>query len=46
MPTHGSDEVSRHMARSHLEMGLDSQEVVGDVSWDVSWHGMRKKLEE
>ena len=46
MPTHGNNEVPVHMARSHLEMGLNSQEVIGDIAWNIGWHGMRQKLEE
>jgi len=31
MPTHGSNEVAGHMASSHLEMGLNGQQVIGDI---------------
>ena len=46
LPTHGSDKVGGHMARSCLAMGLDGQQVIGDVAWDIGWHGVRRKLEE
>ena len=45
MPTHGSDEVPRHMARLHLEMGLHGHQVVSDVAGDIGRHGVRRKLE-
>jgi len=46
MPTHSSDEVPGHMARSCLTMGLDCHQVISDVAWYVGEHGMREKLEE
>src|SRR5882724_5654233 len=46
MPTDTSDEVPGHVTWSHLEMGLDGHEVIGNGTGDVSLHSGRKKLEE
>jgi len=35
MPTHGSNEVAGNMARAHLEMDLNSQQVIGDGWVDI-----------
>jgi len=46
VPTDTCDKVPRHRARSHLEMGLDGHEVIGNSVGDGSLHGGREKLGE
>jgi len=46
VPTDTSDEVPRHRARSHLEMGLDGHELIGNGIGDGGLHGGRGKLGE
>jgi len=46
MPTHSSEEVPGNVTWSHLEMGLNGHEVIGDIMRDIGRHGGRWKLEE
>ena len=46
MPTHCHNEITRNVAWTHLEMGLDGHEVVGDSVGHGSLHDVREKLEE
>jgi len=43
LPTDTSDEVPMHVARSHLEVGLDSHEIVSDSTGYGGLHGGRRK---
>jgi len=46
MSIHHHNEISGHMAWTHLEMGLDDHEVISNSTGYSGLHGVREKLEE
>ena len=46
MPAHHSNKVPGNMAWLHLEMGLNSHEVIGDSTGNGGLHDEREKLKE